>query len=120
MYVHCKLEPLKSIIVDVFDKGLPMLFVCRYDVPIGNITRVTDVWGNIGTGGTHQVIYYCEVSDDMLVSGSGGGNPSEGEMIEVIYVPVSELMEFLVDSDKKKSVGSCFGIMWFLHQKKKQ
>lgn len=65
------------------------------------------------------MIYYCEVTDNMLVSGGGGGNPSEGEMIDVVHVPVSELNQLLFDARKKKSVGSCFGIMWFLHQKKK-
>ena len=79
--------------------------------------RVTDSWSSIGTGGSNQTTYYCEVTDDMLTSG-GGGNPLEGETIDVVYIPVSEARQFLVDSSKKKAVGLCFGFMWFLDFKK--
>ena len=53
-----------------------------------------------------------------MLTTSGGGNPIEGELIDVVHLPVSEARTFLVDSAKKKSVGLCFGFMWFLDLKK--
>ncbi len=53
-----------------------------------------------------------------MLSTLGGGNPIEGEFIDVVYLPVSQARTFLVDSSKKKSVGLCFGFMWFLDLKK--
>ena len=83
-----------------------------------SLRRVNDFWSNIGTGGSNQVLYYCEVTDDMLTT-AGGGMASEGELIDVFYLPVSEAREFLFDSSKKKSMGLCFGFMWFLETNNK-
>lgn len=49
----------------------------------------------------------------MIINGGGGGDPSEGEMIDVIHVPVRDIDEFITDESKKKSMGLCFGFMWF-------
>ena len=85
---------------------------CRYNVPVENLRFVNGFWSNIGTAGSHQSLYYCEVTDDMMTT-AGGGNPIEGELIDVYHLPLKEALGFLFDTSKKKSAGLCFGFMWF-------
>lgn len=90
-----------------------------YDVPLGNIELINAYYSSVGYSGSYQHLYYCEVSDSMLVSG-GGGNDHEGELIEVVHVPVDEGLKLVFDTDKPKSTGLCFAIMWFEHYKRKK
>lgn len=83
-----------------------------YDVPLDKLERVNSYCSSIGTGGTQQQLFYCEVTDDMLAHG-GGGNTHEGESIEVVYIPVEESMKVIFDSSQPKSSGLCFGFCWF-------
>lgn len=51
--------------------------------------------------------------------GEGGGNASEGEMIEVIEIPVSETLAFVMDETVETPVGLLFGVMWYMACKQK-
>ena len=59
-----------------------------------------------------QYMYYCEVTDDMKV-GPGGGCPEEGELIEVVEIPVSEGKALMWNESINRPLGFMFGIMWF-------
>lgn len=83
-----------------------------YSVPPESIEFVNSYYSSIGTGGTHQSMFYCEVTDEMRVGG-GGGNLFEGERIEVLHLPLDEAMEMMFDTSKPKSVGLCFSFIWF-------
>ena len=83
-----------------------------YNVPLEALERVSSYCSNIGTAGTLQQLFYCEVTDDMLV-GSGGGNTQEGESIEVLYIPVEESIQLVFDDSLSKSSSLCFGFFWF-------
>lgn len=83
-----------------------------YDVPLEHFQVVNSYLASIGTAGTSQVLYYCEVTDNMQVS-QGGGDPKEGELIDLLYIPVDKSMDFVYDMSIKKSSGLCFGFMWF-------
>ena len=83
-----------------------------YDVPLENFQLVNSYVTNIGTSGTTHVQYYCTVTDDMQV-GQGGGDPVEGELIDLVYIPVAKSIDFVCDTSIKKSCGLCFGFMWF-------
>ena len=83
-----------------------------YDIPVQSLEFINSHYSSIGTGGTNQSMYYCEVTDNMLVT-KGGGSAHEGELIEVVYVPVDEAMKVVFDSTKAKSVGLCFAFLWF-------
>jgi UDP-sugar diphosphatase len=50
----------------------------------------------VGTTGALQTMYFAEVTDSMRVS-KGGGLVEEGEMIDVVDIPVSEAMKFVMD-----------------------
>lgn len=83
-----------------------------YRVPPEKLEFVNSYYSSIGTGGTLQSMFYCEVTDEMRVSG-GGGNLFEGERIEVVHLPLSEAMEMMFDTSKPKSTGLCFSFIWF-------
>lgn len=90
-----------------------------YDVPVESLERVNSYCSNIGTAGTRQQLFYCEVTDNMLVS-SGGGNAQEGEKIEVLYIPVEESLQVVFNDSLAKSSSLCFGFFWFDKYKKPQ
>lgn len=111
----------------IVDKDLSLEHIAKeevleetgYDVPIEALERVNSYRSSIGTGGTRQQLFYCEVTDDMLVSG-GGGNTQEGESIEVVYISVEDSTQIVFDESISKSTGLCFGFLWFDKYKKPQ
>ena len=46
--------------------------------------------------------------------GQGGGNPDEGELIEVVEIPVNEILAFVMDESIEKPVGLLFGVTWYM------
>ena len=91
---------------------------CGYDVPEDRIQRITSCRSGVGISGTLQTMFYAEVSDTMQV-GSGGGNPHEGERIELYYLPVDQARDFLFDESKPKPSGLLFAFMWWLDKNRK-
>lgn len=108
----------------IVDKNIPLQSVvreeiieeCGYDVPESSIQRVYSVWGSIGFAGSLQTLYYVEVTDDMKVS-EGGGNRSEGERIEVFYLPQDKVLEFLYNESLPKPPSLMAAFFWYLHEK---
>lgn len=66
----------------------------------------------VGVTGAKQTMFYAEVSDDNCVS-PGGGEPKEGELIEVVKVPLHEAMTFAYDERIPKTMGVIFSFIWF-------
>lgn len=66
----------------------------------------------VGVTGSKQTMFYAEVSDDNCVS-TGGGEPCEGELIEVVKVPLHEAMTFAYDERIPKTMGVIFSFIWF-------
>ena len=102
------------------DKDIPLELIAKeeileetgYDVPVESLERISWHHSNIGTGGTKMHIYYCEVTDEMLAN-SGGGNKTEGESIEVVYIPLEKSLDTVFDEKLSKSSSLCFGFLWF-------
>lgn len=88
---------------------------CGYDVPEDKIQRITSFRNGIGTVGSLQTLFYTEVEDEMKVS-SGGGNIEEGERIELFYLPVEELNQFIMDESKHKPADLLFAVSWWLNK----
>ena len=63
-------------------------------------------------------MYFAEVTDSMRVS-KGGGLVEEGEMIDVVDIPVSEAMKFVMDDNVNKPVALMFAVLWFFQNKSK-
>ena len=89
---------------------------CGYDVPLNCIEKITSYYSSVGVSGSYQVLFYAEVTDEMLVSG-GGGSAAEGEMIDVEYVPVEELQTFAFDETKRKTPSVVLAVLWFIQNK---
>lgn len=89
---------------------------CGYDVPLNCIEKITSYYSSVGVSGSYQVLFYVEVTDEMLVS-RGGGSVVEGEMIEVVYIPVEELQTFAFDETKQKTPSLMLATLWFIQNK---
>ncbi|KAF7666670.1 hypothetical protein LDENG_00098440 [Lucifuga dentata] len=85
---------------------------CGYDVPASQLKRITSYRSGVGITGAKQTMFYAEVSDDNRVS-EGGGEPREGELIEVVKVPLHEAMMFAYDEKIPKTMGVIFSFIWF-------
>ncbi|XP_077367485.1 uridine diphosphate glucose pyrophosphatase NUDT14 [Festucalex cinctus] len=85
---------------------------CGYDVPASKLKRITSYRSGVGVTGSKQTMFYAEVSDDNCVS-AGGGEPREGELIEVVKVPLHEAMTFAYNERIPKTMGVIFSFMWF-------
>lgn len=74
--------------------------------------------GSVGIAGNKQTMFYVQVTDAMKTS-AGGGNPDEGECIDLVEVKVEESLQFILspDTTSNKSIGLCFAVMWY-HQVK--
>ncbi|KAM4633972.1 uridine diphosphate glucose pyrophosphatase NUDT14 [Polymixia lowei] len=85
---------------------------CGYDVPASKLRRITSYRSGVGVTGSKQTMFYAEVSDENRV-GEGGGEPQEGELIEVVKVPLHEAMMFAYDESIPKTMGVIFSFIWF-------
>ncbi|XP_028858719.1 uridine diphosphate glucose pyrophosphatase NUDT14 [Denticeps clupeoides] len=85
---------------------------CGYDVPVTKLRRITSYRSGVGVTGAKQTLFYAEVSEENRVS-EGGGQPQEGELIEVVKVPLHEAMTFAYDESIPKTMGVIFSFIWF-------
>ena len=82
---------------------------CIYSIYTCNPSHSSN---GVGTAGSWMTIFYTEVTDDMRVT-SGGGNAEEGELIDVVEIPVQQGREFIMDESKNKPVAMMFTMQWF-------
>ncbi len=71
----------------------------------------------VGTAGSLLTLFYVEVTDSQKVS-AGGGNPHEGELIEVVDVPTSETERFALDENINRPAVFTLSLLWFEKYKK--
>uniref|UniRef100_A0A2K5YWB6 Nudix hydrolase domain-containing protein n=1 Tax=Mandrillus leucophaeus TaxID=9568 RepID=A0A2K5YWB6_MANLE len=69
----------------------------------------------VGLTGSRQTMFYTEVTDAQR-SGPGGGLAEEGELIEVVHLPLEGAQAFADNPDIPKTLGVIFGVSWFLSQ----
>ncbi|CAG9861443.1 unnamed protein product [Phyllotreta striolata] len=105
------------------DKNIPsaqlareeILEECGYNIDIDQLEKI-GVSKNLSvTTGANSTFYYCEVTDDMRVSTGGG---VDGENIEVIEMPVEEVIKYACNPDYVSSpTNFLYGFYWFLYNK---
>lgn len=93
-----------------------LLEECGYEVNADCLEEITRCRSSVGISGSEQTLFYARVTDSMRV-GKGGGNPDEGELIEIIEIPVEESLKFVMDTKIDKPVGMLFALMWFFNVK---
>jgi len=88
---------------------------CGYNVSVDALELIMKYRSGVGTTGSMQALYYCEVSDAMKVNQGGG---VDDELIDVIEMPIAEADKIL----KSKGPHSCppsflFALSWFMSNK---
>jgi UDP-sugar diphosphatase len=83
---------------------------CGYSVPPGQIEKITSFYTSVGFAGSRQTLYYAEVDESMKISEGGG---VDGELIEVVKLPVSEMESFIFNEKIAKTPGLMFAFMWW-------
>ncbi|XP_042800411.1 uridine diphosphate glucose pyrophosphatase NUDT14 isoform X1 [Panthera leo] len=89
---------------------------CCRQIPLLPVGLSTGRWGwgsGVGLTGSNQTMFYAEVTDSQR-SGPGGGLAEEGELIQVVHLPLDGAQAFADDPDVPKTLGVIFGISWFL------
>ncbi|RZF36393.1 hypothetical protein LSTR_LSTR002989 [Laodelphax striatellus] len=107
----------------IVDKNLPLIEIareevmeeCGYDVPVDKLEKILTCRQG-ALNGNFQTMYYTEVTDSMK-TGKGGGNESEGELIEVVELTLDEAQKCLKSDDLRSGPSFLFGLMWFFHNK---
>ncbi|XP_023061559.1 uridine diphosphate glucose pyrophosphatase NUDT14 isoform X2 [Piliocolobus tephrosceles] len=88
---------------------------CGYHLAPSDLRRVATYWSGVGLTGSRQTMFYTEVTDTQR-SGPGGGLAEEGELIEVVHLPLEGAQAFVDNPDVPKTLGVIFGVSWFLSQ----
>jgi UDP-sugar diphosphatase len=123
-----KFPPKNAITMElcagIIDKDLSFIEIareelieeCGYNVPVERLEEVIRFRSGVGTTGSLQVMYYCEVTDDDKVKGAGGG--VDDELIDVHELTLDEAREMLKQGTEHTSPPAfLFGILWFLTNK---
>lgn len=93
-----------------------MIEECGYDVPANRLEEIIRFRSGVGTTGSLQVMFYCEVTDDDKVKGAGGG--VDDELIDVHELTIDQAREMLKQGTEHTSPPAfLFGILWFLTNK---
>ena len=90
---------------------------CGYDVLLENIEKITSFHTSVGFAGSKQVLYYVEVDEHMRCSNGGG---VDGELIEVVNLPVDEAKALIYDESIAKTPGLMFAFMWWFSRRQSE
>jgi len=87
---------------------------CGYDVPLECISKITSFYTNVGVSGACQTLFYAEINNSMKVHDGGGIND---EQIDLMFLPLAKIDEFIYDESKAKTPGLMFSFYWFINNK---
>lgn len=87
---------------------------CGFDVKIEDIKKISSFYTNVGVSGGCQTLFFAKINDSMKIHKGGGINDEE---IELMYLPLDEVDEFIFDESKAKTPGLMFSFYWFLKNK---
>ncbi|EFC40826.1 hypothetical protein NAEGRDRAFT_71452 [Naegleria gruberi] len=100
---------------------------CGYQVPLKAIEPITNYYSGAAKNNAIQHLFYVEVMEELsestdpgLISkkvSEGGGLESEGEMIDVIELPLAKAKEFMMDEEIVRSTGILYAISWWFLEK---
>lgn len=107
----------------IVDKDLPIIEIardelkeeCGYEAPAESFEKVITYRSIAATCGRHTM-YYVEVTDDMKIH-PGGGDESEGELIEVVEMTIPEAKAYISSEEVLSPPAFLYGVTWFLANK---
>ena len=88
---------------------------CGYDVPLKSIEKITSFYTNVGVSGGCQSLYFANIDESMKIHKGGGVNDEE---IDLMFLPISQIDEFIFDESKAKTPGLMFSFYWFMKKKR--
>ncbi|OQV11997.1 putative Uridine diphosphate glucose pyrophosphatase [Hypsibius exemplaris] len=105
----------------IVDKNLPLDAIAQeevleetgFSVPTTQLERVTSMRSGVGIAGALQTVYFLEVTDDQREPGRGGGSAKEGELIEVVEIPLEQARTMMFNEHLARPAGFMFSLMWF-------
>jgi len=123
VYLNDSTGETVELCAGIVDKELPLVQIaveeieeeCGYHISLEDIERVTAFHTSVGFAGSKQTLYYAEVNEKMKISEGGG---IDGEQIEVVELPVSELEAFIFNEKIAKTPGLMFAFMWWEQKRK--
>ena len=103
-----KEKSLEEIAIEEIDEE------CGYEVNKKDIQKVTSFFTNVGISGAKQHLYFAKIDESMKIHDGGGVND---EQIELHFLPINSIDEFIFDESKAKTPGLIFSLYWFLKNK---
>lgn len=88
---------------------------CGYDVALESIEKITSFYTNVGVSGGCQSLFFATINESMKIHSGGGINDEE---IDLMFLPLNKIEEFLYDESKAKTPGLMFSFYWFLKNKR--
>ena len=86
---------------------------CGYDIPLVNITKITEFYSSVGFAGSKQTLFFAEINENHKKTQGGG---IDDENIEVIFIPKKEALSFIFNEKYPKTSGIMFAFLWFLNR----
>jgi len=83
---------------------------CGYNVPLESIEKITSFYTNVGVSGSCQNLFYAKIDESMKIHNGGGIND---EQIDLMFLPIEKIDEFIYDESKAKTPGLMFSFYWF-------
>jgi len=88
---------------------------CGYEVNLDSIEKITSFYTNVGVSGGCQSLFFTTINESMKIHDGGGIND---EQIDLMFLPLEEIEEFIYDESKAKTPGLMFAFYWFLKNKR--
>ncbi|GJQ85808.1 hypothetical protein Trydic_g20364 [Trypoxylus dichotomus] len=89
---------------------------CGYQIESSSLERVSSYRSGVGTTGSVQTSYYCEVTDEMKVAQGGG---VDDEIIEVVEMTIPDVKAYISKEHILSPPSFLYNICWFLQNKLK-
>ncbi|XP_011644566.1 uridine diphosphate glucose pyrophosphatase-like [Pogonomyrmex barbatus] len=88
---------------------------CGYEAPISAFERITTYLSS-ASASAKQTLFYVEVTDAMHIH-PGGGDESEGELIEIVELSIPELKDYIRSKEVQSPSSFLYGVSWFFLNK---
>ncbi|KAG5322766.1 NUD14 pyrophosphatase, partial [Pseudoatta argentina] len=88
---------------------------CGYEAPTSSFKQIITYLSS-ASASAKQTLFYVEVTDDMKIH-PGGGDESEGEVIEVVELSIPELKDYMSTKEVQSPSSFLHGVSWFLLNK---
>jgi UDP-sugar diphosphatase len=87
-----------------------------YRVNPANMQKIQTVFGSVGLQASALTLFYAEVTQQDAVPGAGGGLREQGEFIDVIHLPCTQIAALLEQAEYPLPTGLWAALEWFMQR----